>query len=71
MYGRENVIDASIGAITDDHGTLICLPTVEEQFRIMPMQEMISYSPVGGLPGFLEVAFKHTFGDSGRMLMYV
>jgi len=64
QYGRENVIDASMGAITDDHGTLICLPTVEEQFRIMPIQEMIGYSPVGGLPGFLEAAVKHTFGES-------
>ncbi|MGW9018579.1 pyridoxal phosphate-dependent aminotransferase [Priestia megaterium] len=63
QYGKENVIDASMGAITDDNGTLICLPTVEEQLRTMPIQEMIGYSPVGGLPRFLEAAIKHTFGE--------
>lgn len=62
-YGRENVIDASMGVITDDNGTLICLPTVDEMFRVMPIEEMISYSPVAGLPGFLEGAVKHTFGE--------
>jgi len=62
-YGKENVVDASMGAITDDTGTLICLPTVEEQFRTMPIQEMISYSPVAGIPTFLDAAIKHTFGE--------
>ncbi len=64
QYGRENVIDASMGAIMDDQGTLICLPTVEEQFRNMPMPEMISYSPVGGLPDYQDAVIQHTFGDS-------
>lgn len=64
QYGRKNVIDASMGVITDNNGTLICLPTVEEQFRVMPIEEIISYSPVGELPGFLEAAVKHTFGES-------
>ncbi|MED4619189.1 aminotransferase, partial [Priestia megaterium] len=63
QYGKENVVDASMGAITDDPGTLICLPTVEEQFRKMPIQEMISYSPGAGIPTCLEAAIKHTFGE--------
>lgn len=64
QFGRENVVDASMGAITDDNGILICLPTVEQMFRSMPIQEMTNYSPVGGLPGFLEAAIQHTFGES-------
>jgi len=64
LYGKENVIDASMGVIADDNGNLICLPTVEEQFRSIPIQEAISYSPVGGLPGYLDAVVKHTFGDS-------
>ncbi|MBV2241132.1 hypothetical protein KQR57_22075 [Bacillus inaquosorum] len=52
QYGKENVIDASMGTIADDDGNIVCLPSVEELFRKIPIQDMISYSPVAGLPSF-------------------
>ncbi|MBY4603111.1 MULTISPECIES: pyridoxal phosphate-dependent aminotransferase [Bacillus] len=64
QYGKENVIDASMGTIADDDGNTVCLPAVEELFRSMPIQDMISYSPVAGLPGFLKAAVTHTFAES-------
>lgn len=64
QYGSENVIDASLGAIADDDGKLVCLPTVEKLFRSIPIQEIVSYSPVGGLPAYREGVIEHVFGDS-------
>ncbi|VBB08700.1 aminotransferase class i/classii [Lucifera butyrica] len=56
QYGKENVVNATIGAILDDQERLICLPTVETVYRGIPMNEVINYAPIAGLPDFLEAA---------------
>lgn len=63
QYGSDQVIDATMGVIMDDQGKLVCLPTVETQLRNLPIEEIIGYSPVGGLPGYLEACIRHTFGE--------
>ncbi|WP_434517444.1 aminotransferase class I/II-fold pyridoxal phosphate-dependent enzyme [Bacillus subtilis] len=64
QHGKEKVTDASMGTIADDDGNIVCLPSVEELLRSLPIEDMISYSPVAGLPSFLEAAVTHTFGKS-------
>ena len=63
-FGREQVIDASLGVIADDGGEIVCLPTVEKLFRTIPIQEIVGYSPVAGLPDYRKSVIEHTFGES-------
>ncbi|HWR43039.1 pyridoxal phosphate-dependent aminotransferase [Sporomusa sp.] len=64
QYGKDKVVNATIGAILDDKETLVCLPTVEKVFRNLPINEVINYAPIAGLPEFLEAATALTFGDN-------
>ena len=52
--GAEAVTDATIGAILDEEGRLVCLPVVEETYREIPMADLIAYAPVAGLPAYLK-----------------
>ena len=38
------------------------LPTVEKMLRSMPIEEMCSYAPIGGIPGFNEAVQISLFG---------
>ena len=43
-YGADKVTNGTIGAIMDDNGKLLCIPTVEKVMRSLPMNE-IAHSP--------------------------
>ena len=62
--GADKVTNGTIGAIMDDEGKLVCLPTVEAVFRNLPINEIIAYAPIAGLPEFLDKAQTAAFGDS-------
>jgi len=62
--GKDKVVNATIGAILDDNESLVCLPTVENVFRSLPINEIINYAPIAGLPDFLEAAVNLTFADN-------
>ncbi|MBP2635695.1 MAG: tyrB [Firmicutes bacterium] len=64
QYGKDKVVNATIGAILDDKETLVCLPTVEKIYRNLPINEVINYAPIAGLPDFLEAATNLSFGDN-------
>lgn len=64
QYGKDKVVNATIGAILDDQETLVCLPTVEQVFRSLPINEVINYAPIAGLPEYLEAATALSFGDN-------
>lgn len=64
QYGKDKVVNATIGAILDDNEALVCLPTVEKVFRNLPINEVINYAPIAGLPEFLEAATALTFADN-------
>lgn len=53
-HGKDNVVNATIGAILDEEENLVCLPTVEKAYRSIPMTGVIAYAPVAGLPDFLK-----------------
>lgn len=61
--GKAAVTNATIGAILDEKERLVCLPTVEKVYRSLPMEEIINYAPIAGLPSFLKDAQDCCFGD--------
>lgn len=53
-YGKENVIDSTLGALADDEGNLICLDTVYSELKSLPNAEIAAYAQVAGQADFLE-----------------
>lgn len=63
-YGRDQVVNATIGAFMDEKEALACIPTVEKVLRNLPINEMINYAPIAGLPDYLKAATELTFAES-------
>lgn len=63
-YGKDNVTNATIGAILDEEEKLVCLPTVEKVYRSLETNELIAYAPISGLPEYLECVLTAAFGSS-------
>lgn len=53
-YGKENVIDSTLGALVDDDGNLICLDTVYNELKSLPNAAIAAYAQVAGQADFLE-----------------
>ncbi|MEL7649408.1 MAG: aminotransferase class I/II-fold pyridoxal phosphate-dependent enzyme [Sedimentibacter sp.] len=53
-YGKDNVIDSTLGALADDDGNLICLETVYTELKSLPNADIAAYAQVAGQPDFLE-----------------
>jgi aromatic-amino-acid transaminase len=60
-YGFEKVINSTIGALMDDHGELIFLPTVMSHLRALPDSELGAYAPISGLPEYLSAVQEACF----------
>ncbi|EGO65917.1 pyridoxal phosphate-dependent aminotransferase [Acetonema longum] len=54
QFGKDKVTNATIGALLDDNEVLVCLPTVEKVLRNLPVEELINYAPIAGLPDYLD-----------------
>lgn len=63
QYGRDKVVNATIGAIMDEQEKLACIPTVEKVFRELPINEVIAYAPISGLPAYLDATIDLSFAD--------
>lgn len=63
QYGRDKVVNATIGAIMDEKEKLACIPTVEKVFRELPINEVIAYAPISGLPAYLDATIDLSFAD--------
>lgn len=61
-FGADDVINGSCGVMYDENGNLLCLPTVEEAYRALPMPDIIAYAPVGGCSDFQEAVLQQVFG---------
>lgn len=53
-YGKDNVIDSTLGALVDDDGSLICLDTVYSELKSLPNAAIAAYAQVAGQADFLE-----------------
>lgn len=62
-YGFENVINSTVGALLDDDGNLLVLPTVIDVLKNLPPVEIAAYAPIAGLPEFLESVKTATFRE--------
>jgi len=62
-HGKENVIDATLGALYDDNGNLICMESVYSTLKNLPNEKIAAYAPLAGTEGFLKSVEKACFGD--------
>ena len=63
-YGKEPVINATIGALCDEQEKLVFLPTVEKVFRGLSNDDIAAYANVRGLPDYLAAVIEQTFKAS-------
>jgi aromatic-amino-acid transaminase len=63
-FGKNKVVDATIGVILDDNESLVCLSTVEKVFRGLSMPDIVSYAPISGLPDYLDSVITAAFADN-------
>ena len=61
--GKENIVNATIGAFLDGTGRLITLKTVEETMRGLDFSDAADYAPIAGLPGYIDAAISACFLD--------
>jgi aromatic-amino-acid transaminase len=59
--GKDKVIDATIGALLDNNGTVMVLSSVNEVFKTLSPLDYATYAPIGGLPAFKEAIKKDVF----------
>src|SRR5665647_1906431 len=62
-FGKDSVVNATIGALCDEQEKLVFLPTVEKVFRSLSNDDIAAYAPVRGLPDYLAASIEQTFGD--------
>lgn len=60
-FGKENVVDATIGVLLDNNEQLVVLSTVEKVYKSLPMSELVPYAPIAGLPDYLEMVQEAAF----------
>ncbi len=60
-YGFENVTNSTIGAMMDDDGNLIFLPSVMKHIRGLSDAELAAYAPIAGIPEYQEAVQEACF----------
>lgn len=61
-YGRDRVVNATIGLILDDHEQTAILPAVDDALHRLRASDFAAYSPFLGTPDFREAVKAMTFG---------
>ena len=59
----ESVINATVGSLLEDDGSLAMLPTVVEAARATPAAVGAGYAPIAGPPTFLQAVTRDLLGD--------
>ena len=62
-YGQADVINATVGALYDDGGSLVVFRTVDKVMRSLEPEDYAAYGPIAGIPGFREAIMKAVFGN--------
>ena len=63
-YGKDKVLNATVGSILDETGSMVLLPTVEKIYRNLPANDIAAYAPIDGLPNYLSGIQDVTFRQS-------
>lgn len=58
----EPIVNATIGSLMNDDGSLAILPSVTQVLREVPANEWAAYGPIAGTPGFQDAVIRDTFG---------
>lgn len=61
VHGKENVVNATIGAFMDEQEQLACIPTVGKVMKELPLTKLIAYAPIAGVPDYLKAVIDLTF----------
>ncbi len=57
----ESIVNATIGSLMNDDGSLAILDTVAGLLKQVPREEWAAYAPIGGTPQYLEAVLADTF----------
>lgn len=57
----ESIVNATIGSLMNDDGSLAILDTVASLLKQVPREEWAAYAPIPGTPGYLEAVIGDTF----------
>jgi aromatic-amino-acid transaminase len=60
----ESVINATLGALMEDDGTLAVIPSVIEALARVPIQKAAAYAPIPGDASFLRAVIADVYGES-------
>lgn len=63
QFGKEKVVNATVGAILDEDEKLAVLPTVIKTLKNLPDSEFAAYAPILGTADYLEAAIQATFKE--------
>ena len=61
QFGKDNIVDATLGVVKNEEADFATLPTVEKCYRNMPGNELMDYAPISGLDDFLSGAVDFVF----------
>ncbi|HAQ39641.1 MAG TPA: aspartate aminotransferase [Clostridiales bacterium] len=53
-YGKDKVINSTLGTLVDDDGNIICLDSVYTELKSLPNADIAAYAQVAGQADFLE-----------------
>ena len=60
----DSILNATIGALLEDDGSLAILPSVSEAIAEVDPRRAAGYAPISGEPAFLQAVIDDTFGES-------
>lgn len=63
VTGKDNVINATIGALMDDDGKLITMESVYKEYKELPNGEIGAYASLAGQPDYIESVKKIFFRE--------
>jgi len=63
QFGKDKVVNATVGSIMDEDEKLAVFPTVIKTLKNLPDTEFAAYAPILGTPDYLEAAIQAIFMD--------
>lgn len=57
----ESIVNATLGALMEDDGTLAVMPSVIDAFQRVPLKKAASYAPIAGDPEFLRAVIQDCY----------
>ena len=63
----ESIVNATIGSLMNDDGSLSVLNTVTKVLREVPASDWAAYAPIPGMPAFVQAVIDDTFSTQPEM----